>query len=45
MQCRFVGSIDRGSGAYGPRSLLTRQASNRMWTQMALVYFMLRYAA
>ena len=29
----------------GPRSLLTRQASNRMWTQMALVYFMLRYAA
>lgn len=26
----------------GPRSLLTRQACNRMWTQMALVYFMLR---
>jgi ornithine carbamoyltransferase len=25
----------------GPRSLLTRQAGNRMWTQMALVYFML----
>jgi len=25
----------------GPRSLLTQQAGNRMWTQMALVYFML----
>lgn len=25
----------------GPRSLLTKQASNRMWTQMALVYYML----
>jgi N-acetylornithine carbamoyltransferase len=29
----------------GPRSLLTKQAGNRMWTQMALVYFMLRCAA
>jgi ornithine carbamoyltransferase len=29
----------------GPRSLLTKQATNRMWTQMALVYFMLRCAA
>jgi ornithine carbamoyltransferase len=29
----------------GPRSLLTKQAGNRMWTQMALVYFMLRGAA
>jgi ornithine carbamoyltransferase len=29
----------------GPRSLLTKQASNRMWTQMALVYYMLCCAA
>ena len=29
----------------GPRSLLTKQAGNRMWTQMALVYFMLGRAA
>lgn len=29
----------------GPRSLLTRQASNRMWTQMALVYLMVRAGA